>query len=124
MRLPAIFLAMMIVLVSLNVQAGIVNTRHNLSTSGIGTIKATDEQEVCVFCHTPHNSDPVAPLWNRNSSGSTYLPYSSSTVVGSPGQPTGASMLCLSCHDGTIALGEILSRNTDITLNETFMPPG
>ncbi|VAW45953.1 Cytochrome c family protein, partial [hydrothermal vent metagenome] len=34
----------------------IVNTKHNLSASGPGTLKATTESRVCVFCHTPHGS--------------------------------------------------------------------
>ncbi|MGD0388921.1 MAG: hypothetical protein ABSC42_08205, partial [Tepidisphaeraceae bacterium] len=36
----------------------VVNSPHNLSASGPGTIKSTNEQEVCIFCHTPHNAAP------------------------------------------------------------------
>ena len=89
----------------------IVNSKHNLSVSGPGAVKALAETEICIFCHTPHNSTPEPPLWNRNSSGSTYLPYRSTTVKAAIGQPTGASKLCLSCHDGTIALGMVRSRS-------------
>jgi predicted CXXCH cytochrome family protein len=104
----------------------ISNTKHNLSVTGTGTIKASGEQEICVFCHTPHHAAPMSPLWNRASSGSVYTPYNSSTIVSSPGQPTGASMLCLSCHDGTIALGSVLSRSSDIVMDGgvTTMPAG
>lgn len=104
----------------------ITNTKHNLSVTGTGTIKASGEQEICIFCHTPHQASPVAPLWNRASSGSIYTPYNSSSIFSSPGQPTGASMLCLSCHDGTIALGSVLSRSTDIVMDGgvTTMPLG
>lgn len=116
--------SLVVVAATSNILADIANTSHNLSISGPGTIKATEEREICIFCHTPHNSSPVAPLWNRNSSGSNYTLYSSSTSLGLPGQPTGSSMLCLSCHDGTIALGEVLSRSTDILFSEAFMPPG
>jgi len=92
----------------------IVNSKHNLSASGPGTVKAVGESEICVFCHTPHNSTPEAPLWNRFSSGATYLPYRSTTAKAVIGQPTGASKLCLSCHDGTIALGMVRSRPSPI----------
>jgi predicted CXXCH cytochrome family protein len=104
----------------------VVNTVHNLSVSGPGTIKATTESEVCVFCHTPHNSNPTGPLWNRNDPGTTYLLYNSSTVQAVPGQPDGSSILCLSCHDGTIALGNLISRTTDIGFSGgvTKMPAG
>ena len=91
--------------------------KHNLSVSGPGQVKSTTESEICIFCHTPHNSSTQAPLWNRNNSSSTYIIYNqsvSSTLNASPGQPNGASLLCLSCHDGTIALGSVLSSSTDI----------
>ena len=106
--------------------AGVANTKHNLSASGPGNIKSSSEQEICIFCHTPHNAAPMSPLWNRASSGTVYTPYTSSTLISSPGQPTGASMLCLSCHDGTVALGSVLSRPTDIVMDNgvTTMPPG
>ncbi|MFH1321652.1 MAG: cytochrome c3 family protein [Bacteroidota bacterium] len=102
----------------------IVTTVHNLSISGTGGIKATSEAEICIFCHTPHNSRPVAPLWNRNDPGSSYTLYNSSTMQALPGQPDGASILCLSCHDGTIALGNVVSRTLDITFGGgvTTMP--
>ncbi len=88
--------------------AGIANTKHNLSASGPGSIKATSEQEICVFCHFPHNANPAEPLWNHEMSGQTYTPYSSSTLfAAAPGQPSGRSKLCLSCHDGTIAVGSL-----------------
>jgi predicted CXXCH cytochrome family protein len=88
----------------------IVNSKHNLSASGPGIVKAATESEICVFCHTPHGSSLEAPLWNRNSSGSIYTPYQSTTTKATVGQPTGASRVCLSCHDGTIALGMVRSR--------------
>jgi predicted CXXCH cytochrome family protein len=104
----------------------IVTTVHNLSVSGPGTIKAATESEICIFCHTPHNSSPQAPLWNRSNSGATYILYNSSTTQALPGQPDGSSILCLSCHDGTIALGNVLSRTVPITFmgGITTLPSG
>jgi predicted CXXCH cytochrome family protein len=104
----------------------IVNSLHNLSASGPGTVKATSESEVCIFCHTPHGGSPDAPLWNRSSSGAVYTPYSSTTAKATFGQPTGSSKLCLSCHDGTLALGMVSSRSTPISFigGVTGMPSG
>ncbi len=85
----------------------VVNTVHNLSSSGPGTFKSLTIDRVCVFCHTPHQASPNAPLWNHQLSGQTYLRYDSSTLQASPGQPTGSSRLCLACHDGTVALGSL-----------------
>lgn len=106
----------------LNAQS-MFNTRHNLSIYGTGTVKATEETEICIFCHTPHNSKPVSPLWNRNDPGSTFTLYNSSTMVASPGQPTGASLMCLSCHDGTIALGSVINKASIITFANTVNMP-
>ncbi len=95
--------------------ASINASKHNLSATGPSTIKAATESEICVFCHVPHNAKAAGPLWNRDQPAGPYTPYSSSTrKITVPGQPTGASLLCLSCHDGTIALGKISSRTTSI----------
>jgi predicted CXXCH cytochrome family protein len=94
----------------------IVRTKHDLSVTGPGPTKSAKEREICVFCHTPHGSNKDAPLWNRSSSGSSYTLYSSSTVDADIGQPTGNSKLCLSCHDGTIALGMVKSRSSNIEM--------
>ncbi|MCP5103244.1 MAG: cytochrome C, partial [bacterium] len=67
--------------------------------------------EICLPCHTPHNADPYgdnitdAPLWNHDADMTTvYTLYSSPTMNVAPEQPRGISKLCLSCHDGVIAL--------------------
>ena len=87
--------------------------KHNLSTSGPGPVRATGMTEICIFCHTPHNANPAAPLWNHAlSAGVTYTPYSSTTMKAAAGAPTGSSKLCLSCHDGTVAIGATLFRGT------------
>ena len=109
--------------------AGIANTVHNMSTSAplTATIKAQATQppaipagaetEICVFCHIPHNAQPGAPLWNRGMPGSAYTMYKSdylyrigySPTVYDPTatQPGLISKQCLSCHDGTVAIGAI-----------------
>jgi predicted CXXCH cytochrome family protein len=97
-------------ILSISVQArSLVDSKHNLSASGHG-IKATEETHICIFCHTPHSANPAAPHWNRPSHGAIYTPYNSSTAKASFGQPAGSSKLCLSCHDGTVALGMIISQ--------------
>ena len=115
--------------------ARIADSRHNLSTTGPGPIKSDTEGEICIFCHTPHRARlDVTYLWNRAASAATYITYTSSTLrageidegVGQRrvGQPTGASAMCLSCHDGTIALGATLSRRQEISfpVQYRFMP--
>ena len=99
-------------------------TKHNLSkyqkntTANPNTTKSTIEDQVCVFCHTPHQaSASVAPLWNRSVSNSGYTRYTSLsldanyTTDGYSSQPGGSSLLCLSCHDGQVALGTVNVNN-------------
>ena len=98
--------------------AQIAGTAHDFSDDT--TWNATGE--ICVVCHAPHNTvetleqggtGSLGPLWNRTLSAvSNYTVYSSAgragsfleaTTVQSP-DPSGVSKLCLSCHDGTIAI--------------------
>jgi predicted CXXCH cytochrome family protein len=104
----------------------VVDTVHNLSASGPGQFRAATEQRVCIFCHTPHRAAPIQPLWNRMQPVSAYTVYDSSSLDANPGQPTGASKMCLSCHDGTIALGSVLSQDQVIQMagGITTLPPG
>jgi predicted CXXCH cytochrome family protein len=113
----------------------VAGTKHNLSISGPGGIKSTTETEVCVFCHVPHNANNAAPLWNRPSPTGLYTPYWSTTTKGGingtnkMGLPNGTSLLCLSCHDGTIALGNLVSRSVAMSagndkLTSTNSPGG
>ncbi len=88
-------------------QGAIANTVHNLTATGPGTIKARGVGELCIFCHTPHSATQTRALWNQALPGTSYKLYTSSTLEATLNQPTGASRLCLSCHDGTLALGSL-----------------
>jgi predicted CXXCH cytochrome family protein len=112
--------------VALGQLTSIQSSPHNLSAGGKGNIRASNEQEVCIFCHTTHNAAAVQPLWNRSTPVIAYTVYTSSSLKAKPGQPTGSSKLCLSCHDGTIALGDVLSRPEGIKMAKgvTRLPSG
>ena len=98
-------------------QDDVTNTKHNLSVLSGGTDPTTgtalmDYGEVCVYCHTPHGGQVDAPLWNRAfNPGTNYQMYddvsSASIDMSVDGMPTGVSLACLSCHDGTIGLDVI-----------------
>ncbi len=64
----------------------------------------------CMYCHVPHSGNGnLAPLWNQKLSTATYDTYSSTTSVNKKTQqlPLGSdSALCLSCHDGTVAVAD------------------
>lgn len=81
--------------------AKITGSGHDFSGSG------WSGGEICIVCHTPHNADstvPNAPLWNHEVTASTFTLYNSPTMDVAPEQPGQNSRLCLSCHDGTVAL--------------------
>jgi predicted CXXCH cytochrome family protein len=101
---------------SLSLNATIVGSKHDLSSTGPGG--KTNTTQVCVFCHTPHNAAVVAnqivPLWNKTTTVTTgFTMYNSTTNPSSSLQgvvdatPTGTSMACFTCHDGTAAVGAI-----------------
>ena len=101
------------------------STEHNLSISGTGSIRASAESRICIFCHIPHQKGSASRyLWNRSDPANPYFPYFSSTLKADVGQPTGSSRMCLSCHDGTIALGAVASSPAEIPLRDDirFMP--
>jgi len=110
--------------------AGVYATKHNLSVSGPGVVTAVSETQVCIFCHTPHNAYPATPLWNHQlSAAENYVNYWSPTLqsYASPGEAPpidGFSKLCLSCHDGTVALGAVQSRLEPIETYVDYMDIG
>jgi predicted CXXCH cytochrome family protein len=97
-------------------QTQVALTPHNLSSSGPGTIKTANATGVCVFCHAPHNASATRALWNRNVPATPYQLYSSSTTKATLNQPTGSTRLCLSCHDGVLALESVRMPPKGVTL--------
>ena len=89
----------------------VTESAHDLSPTGPGSVKGASGY-ACLFCHAPHNvlSDQT-PLWNHELSTQVYTPYSSTSYHQTGQQPIfgSSTKLCLSCHDGTIALGQTVS---------------
>ena len=42
------------------------STKHNLSSNSTNTVRATSEDQVCVFCHIPQGAYQSRPVWNRD----------------------------------------------------------
>lgn len=66
--------------------------------------------QICQPCHTPHNAlAAIIPLWNHDISAaagySMYTKEGATTSLQGLTAPDGTSLLCLSCHDGSVALG-------------------
>ncbi len=81
----------------------IAGSDHNFSGQG------WSQGEICLPCHTTHNTDTSitnAPLWNHELTdpATTYTLYGGATGVIRDDALDGFSILCMSCHDGTVAL--------------------
>ena len=92
-------------------------TVHNLSRTAtvfpMSTLFA-DYGDACVYCHSPHGGVEGRPLWNREAPTGPYRMYDSGSIdmIADP-QPTGISLMCLSCHDGTMGLDEVVNHPND-----------
>ncbi len=97
------------------ITTSIAGSPHDFSTQAWNPYNATTTLggQICQPCHTPHNGDLTvvdAPLWNHQFSTAAYEMYTGFHFgPGSLGYgitaPDGISKLCLSCHDGSVALG-------------------
>lgn len=77
--------------------AQITTSDHNFSSM------AWSGGEICQPCHTPHNAMPDLPrLWNHELTVATFQMHEGSGTAQDNFDTV--SRLCLSCHDGTVAL--------------------
>jgi hypothetical protein len=86
--------------------AGVAGSDHDFSAKGGGI-------GLCTFCHTPHRAIQTLLLWNHTLSTATFSWDVPSTTAGTT-FPTfkgdtykGPTAKCLSCHDGSVAVGDI-----------------
>ncbi len=106
---------------------GIATTPHDFTNTGgalpytaSGTGTAVDGDGValgdvgeCSYCHTPHKAQSSHLLWNHTLSANTFqwdVPTTTAgttlpTIVGAT--YNGATAKCLSCHDGSVAIGDV-----------------
>jgi predicted CXXCH cytochrome family protein len=77
---------------------------HDLSPGGISPVKGG--LSACLFCHAPHSAMGAKALWSEKLSTTTYTLYTG--TLNQEQQPAlgSSSNLCLSCHDGTVAVGQ------------------
>ena len=99
--------ALFSLLLAASASADVSGTPHDLT----GVPNATDKNEVCVYCHTPHaaRTDISAPLWNKPDTGTTYTTYDSTTIDGDVLAVGSVSIACLTCHDGSQAMDAVIN---------------
>jgi len=128
------------------IQPGITNSAHDFTTTtanGDAKTKFTPVSTtvagsvlaigVCTYCHTPHKAQTTQLLWNHTFSGNTFTWSDAKSTTAGTTLPTnlnasykGPSVKCLSCHDGTVAIGDVslfaeTSRNGANALNTTLL---
>ena len=98
---------------------GIRNTDHDLSNSSTAMIKNANaaENQICKYCHTPHQAQSTQFLWNHTPTaqsswtwgndldGNVLTTTTTGTVL--PTTLRSGSKRCLGCHDGSVAIGDV-----------------
>lgn len=102
--------------------AGLFNTRHDFASRAAYMATQLDDKGVanpapnsvglCSYCHTPHSAISTSLLWNHNLSAATFTWDEATTTGGTPYASIapaykGPSVKCLSCHDGSVAVGDV-----------------
>jgi len=89
---------------------GITGSPHDFS----GTPAGNNVTGVCTYCHTPHRSIRNRLLWNHTlpqrdyNWGPDYTVSDAGTPLPTIGQDwPGPTRVCLSCHDGSVAIGDV-----------------
>lgn len=100
------------------------NTKHNFKVGGVSQVYTAQDgsgaDQVCIFCHTPHNAGSAQLLWNKaNNSTPSFRLYTSSKTLtaatrGSILLSDSPSLLCLGCHDGKTAMNILHSSSAGV----------
>ena len=110
-----IVLVALVTLTATSAFAVISGTSHDLSASGSGV------DEICAYCHTPHNGGTEAPLWNRGAGTAVATHYNSTTMNALGGTASSDAPLCLSCHDSGSLSSVIITNQPN---GKTYDPSG
>lgn len=98
--------------------AGLNATAHDFASASSGVLSTqippntANSVGLCTYCHTPHSALSQALLWNHKLSAATFTWDEAKTAGGTPYASMapgykGPTVKCLSCHDGTVAIGDI-----------------
>jgi predicted CXXCH cytochrome family protein len=94
---------------------------HNMGPGGGSHITGA-RTDACAYCHAPHSGLNMG-LWNQKLTTQTYTMYTSNTEKNTGVQPALASSsnMCLSCHDGTVAVGSTVAYG-QVTMSGSMNP--
>lgn len=99
---------------------GIAKSPHDFTTVQSGTYSWNlTSESTCLVCHTPHQADTTSasgtnvPLWAHANTTQQYTLYAdpsgemTNAGIAPLGQPSGISLACLSCHDGSLVINDM-----------------
>jgi predicted CXXCH cytochrome family protein len=100
--------ALMALAGSVSAQTPLAGSKHDLSTGGAANSafqKLTSSDYLCKPCHTPHKATANAdmPLLNHTLTTFSFSSYTTKGL-GTSWTPGTIDLVCLSCHDGTVAV--------------------
>ncbi len=100
----------------------ILGSKHDLTAlnkragvEAMGGLAYSDYDNACIYCHVPPDEVESEPRpgqiagWNRiRPISAQYELYSSASFNSDAQRPNDISLLCLSCHDGTMAVDRVV----------------
>lgn len=95
-------------------QANMAGGAHDLSTGSSSV--ASDNDQICVFCHAPHHANSTRLLWNNGGAAAAAYNWTDTTTLYGTALPTtlnASSVRCFTCHDGASAVSDLYSMATD-----------
>lgn len=104
---------------------GLNGTAHDFTASPTMTAAAGGAIGLCTYCHTPHQAITTSLLWNHTLSAKTFTWDDATTTGGTTYAsiaPTykGPTIKCLSCHDGSVAIGDVSMFRETTGVMDTF----
>jgi predicted CXXCH cytochrome family protein len=102
--------------------ADLNTSKHNLTAAGSGTVKTNATVAACKFCHLVHNSSTQRALWSRIAPTSTVGYAAGNTIQGTvlPIAQNTATQQCMSCHDGSVAMNQVTTKQGVVRTWGTF----
>jgi predicted CXXCH cytochrome family protein len=103
--------------------SNLMDSRHDLAVYLPPPTSDREDDTRCVFCHLPRGRALARGVWTEDQPDSLLIyPYERPDIVQVTGKPDGSTLICLSCHDGTIAFGDNLTNRAQSSATSRDSP--
>jgi len=101
--------ALLVLAGSASAQTPLAASKHDLTSGGAGNVAfrtLTGSDYMCKPCHAPHKANAIAdmPLSNHTLTSPSGITGYTLTRTGVATVPATIDLVCLGCHDGTVAV--------------------